>query len=45
MDELPAVQAALLLRCWSQGPCGGNKSGTLLEDELAFELWGKKPHG
>lgn len=40
--ELPAVQAAMLWRCWAQGH-GGLKTGTLLEDELAYELWGKRP--
>ena len=40
--RIPLVQLALLWRCYSQGP-GGLKSGTLLEDELAFEMWGKRP--
>lgn len=42
LGELPAVQGALLWRCWVQGP-GGSETGTLLEDELAFETWGRKP--
>lgn len=32
----------MLYRCYTQGP-GGVESGTLLEDELAEELW--KPGG
>lgn len=40
--ELPAVQATLLWRCYSQRP-GGLESGTLLEDEAAMERWGKRP--
>lgn len=42
LHELPAVQAALLWRCYSQGP-GGLKSGTLAEDEIAFKRWGVRP--
>ena len=42
LNELPAVQAALLWRCYSQGP-GGLKSGTLAEDEIAIERWGVRP--
>jgi hypothetical protein len=34
--EIPAVQVALLYRCYAQGP-GGLKSGTLMNDELAAE--------
>ena len=41
LEEIPAVQAGLLYRTYAQGP-GGLKSGTLLEDELAFERWGKR---
>ncbi len=36
------VQIALLWRCYAQGP-GKLQSGTLLEDEIAFETWGIKP--
>lgn len=42
LGEIPAVQAALLWRCWLQGP-GGSETGTLLEDELAFRTWGRRP--
>lgn len=40
--ELPAAQAALLWRANAQRP-GGLQSGTLLMDELAFRLWGRRP--
>ena len=42
ISEAPAIQLAMLYRCYAQGP-GGVESGTLLEDELAVELW--KPGG
>ena len=41
LHEIPAVQAGLLYRVYAQR-VGGLKSGTLLEDELAFERWGKR---
>ena len=37
LQEAPAVQVALLFRCWQQGP-GGLKSGTLEMDEIADEM-------
>lgn len=36
---MPAVRLALLYRCWAQ-TVGKLKSGTLLEDELAQEMFG-----
>jgi hypothetical protein len=36
VNGVPAVQIALLYRCYAQGP-GGLKSGTLMNDELAEE--------
>ena len=41
LEEIPAVQAGLLYRTYAQRP-GGLKSGTLLEDELEIERWGKR---
>lgn len=35
----PAVQLAMLYRCYAQGP-GGVETGGLLEDELSQVLWG-----
>ena len=40
-DEIPAVQLAMLYRCYAHG-VAGVKSGTFLEDMLAFEMFGKK---
>ena len=37
LQEAPAVQVALLYRCWQQGP-GGLKSATLEMDEIADEM-------
>ena len=39
VSEAPAVQVAMLYRCYAQGP-GGVESGSLLEDELAARMWG-----
>lgn len=39
-EQAEAVRIALLYRCYSQG-VGRLKSGTLLEDELALEMFGR----
>ena len=36
---MPCVRVALLYRCWAQ-TVGKLKSGTLMEDELAREMFG-----